>query len=131
MGIRRHLAVILAAAYLAGAFLVPGLHSAEPGAGHAEAHPGCVECVHGALQAPCPHRGPCGNPTHEHGQHPAGHSAPCPRCGGGLGAALAGAPGAEPGPVSDPPRRLRIVDSVPVSVLLSHARAARAPPLSA
>ena len=90
MPMRRQLAALLAAVYLAGAFLVPVLHTTEP-ADHGltrAAQAGCVDCAQGAWQAPCPQRGPCENPNHEHGGHPAGHAVPCPRCAGTFGATL-------------------------------------------
>ena len=133
MRIRRQFAALLSAIYLAGAFLVPALHSAERAADHGRArsaHRGCVDCAHGALQAPCLQRGPCENPNHEHGGHPAGHAVPCPRCGGAFGATLATAGGAVLRHAPHLARRLRPLDSEPVYVLLPQARSPRAPPLS-
>lgn len=133
MGVRRQLTALLSAVYLAGAFLVPALHSAEPAGDHRRAraaHPGCVDCAHGALQAPCPRRGPCENPNHEHGGHRPGHGVPCPRCSGTFGATLAAAASVGPQPAPDLAQRLRIVDPTPVALLLPFARAARAPPHS-
>jgi hypothetical protein len=133
MGPRRPLAVLLSAAYLGGIFLVPALHSTEPGAHHGTrrtAHPSCVDHAHGVLQAPCPARGPCDNPNHDHGGRAAGHAVPCPRCSGAFGATLAAATQAAPRSAADPAQHLHIDDSTPLSLLLPLAGAARAPPLS-
>jgi len=130
MRVRRRFAVLFSAIYLAGTFLVPTLHSAEPATDPGLAHPGCADCTHGALQAPCSRRGPCENPNHEHGTHPAAHAVPCPRCGGGFGATLVPAASAAPRTVADLARRLHVRHSIFVSLLLPHARTARAPPLS-